>query len=196
MKWILSRYNHDVSYLPEYTEDYVMYDRSEIPIDDPRVIKVPNIGSDWYDKFTFIIDNYDNLPDVALYTKANIFKYITKEELGLIKDNAEFTPILTKNHRVYEPICRYNNGMYEEINNYWYLKSHPTRSEPLALAKFLGIADKDYVQFAPGSSYIVPKETILKHPKKDYEYLRSLLDWSVYPGEAQIIERGIYNWWK
>ena len=192
-RYVISRFNHDTAWIKDYTDNYVIYDRSEVPVDG--AIVVPNIGTDWYDKLGWIIENYDNLPDVALLTKCNIFKYITPEEFELIKDNKTFTPILTQNHKVYEPICRYVDGMYEERNNMWYLRAHPTKIEPLILAKFLGIADKEYIQFAPGSSYIVPKETILKHPKEDYEYLRSLL-WGVYCGEAQIIERGIYNWWK
>jgi hypothetical protein len=61
--------------------------------------------------------------------------------------------------------------------------------------KLLGIYGLDYVPFAPGSNYILPKETILKHPKELYEKLRSYLDWTVYPGEAQIIERGLYTLW-
>ena len=196
MKYVISRYNHDASWIPEYTDDWVIYDRSETPLDWKNTVIVPNVGTDWWDKLGWIINNYESLPDVVLLSKCNIWKYITPEEFGLIKDNKTFTPILTQHHKTYEPICRYKDGLYEEINNMWYLKAHPTKIEPLIVAKFLGIADKEYVQFAPGSGYIVPKETILKHPKEDYEYLRSLLDWSVYPGEAQIIERGILNWWK
>ena len=201
MKWILSRFNHDTSYLKEYTEDYVMYDRSEAPLEDPRVIKVPNIGTDIYDKFTFIIDNYDNLPDVAVYTKANIFKYITKEEFNKIKDNKTFTLILTKNHKEKHDgkdwICYYKDGIYWEINNMWYLGAHPPRGKdtPRELQKLLGISEMKYIPFAPGSNYILPKENILKHSKAFYKILRSYLDWAVYPGEAQIMERGLHTLW-
>lgn len=198
-KWIISRYNHDISYLPNYTDDYVLYDRSQIPIEGSIV--VPNIGTDLYDKFGWIIDNYDNLPDVAVYTKANIFKYITPEEFDLIKDNKTFTPILTKNHRTYSDtkgvVCFYSgDGMYNERNDQWYLEAHHVKHDVLQLMLLLGIADKDYVKFAPGSNYILPKEHILKHPKETYEHLRSLLDYDIYCGEAQIIERGLYTFWR
>jgi len=69
MKWVISRYNHNVDWLKDYAkpEDVVMYDRSDaVPIHE-GAIEVRNLGSDLYDKFTFIIDNYDNLPDVANY---------------------------------------------------------------------------------------------------------------------------------
>jgi hypothetical protein len=192
MKYIISRYNHDISWIPEYTDDYVLYDRSQEPT--PGSIVVPNIGSDIYDKLTYIIENYENLPEIAVYTKANIFKYITKEEFDKIKDNKNFTPILSFKHKVRFPICYYMNGLYHEINNYWYLKSHPAKRKK-ELVDFLGIKYKLYLAFAPGSNYIVPRENILKHSKDFYIKLRSFLDWTVYPGEAQIIERSLYYIW-
>lgn len=195
MRWIISRYNHDISYLKDYTDDYIMYDRSEEPVEGSIV--VPNIGSDIYDKFTYIIDNYDNLPDIAVYTKANIFKYITKEEFDLIKDNKTFTPILTQHHKVYEPVCRYSDGIYEEKNDYWYLNSHPCQSTNSfnQLVDLLGMKGRDYNKFAPGSNYILTKKDIHRRSKEFYVKIRSYLDWTVYPGEAQIIERNLYYIW-
>lgn len=220
MKYIVSRYDHDVGWLKDYTDDYVIYDRSpgfsmgfveEMGIDN--IICVNNIGSDIYDKLTYIIDNYDNLPDVAVYTKANLFKYITKEEFDKVKDNRTFTPLLTQHHNVpklnshkgvrsvqlaCEPVAYYEGGMYWEINNRWYLGAHSAKSKSnaIGLMHLLGIYDMKYLPFAPGSNYILPKENILKHSKEFYEVLRGNLEWDVYPGEAQIIERGLYTLWK
>lgn len=196
MKWIISRFNHDLSYLPEYTNDYVLYDRSPQPIKE--AIVVPNLGSDISDKFKFIIDNYSNLPDVAIYTKANLFKYITREEFNRIKDRREFTPILTQKHKTYLPICWYEKEIYCEVNNLWFLNSHPCKSDETKneIIDLLGLRDKKYLEFAPGSNYILPRENILKHSKEFYEKLRSYLDWTIYPGEAQIIERGLYYLWR
>lgn len=200
MKWILSRYNHDISYLKDYTDDYVLYDRSEEPI--PGSIVVPNIGTDIMDKFSYIIDNYDDLPNVAVYTKANLFKYVTREEFDKVKDNTSFTPLLTQTHRVYNngnvPVCFYKDGMYFEINNGWYLGQHAPRTAYTAreVADLVGITEMTYVPFAPGSNYILTKEDIRKHPKEFYEKLRSYLTWDRYPGEAQIIERGLFTIWR
>ena len=195
MKWIVSRYNQDIDYIKDYTDDVVLYDRSEEPIEGSIV--VPNIGTDWYDKFTYIIDNYDYLPNVALYTKANLFKYITPEEFEGVKDNRTFTPLFTKHHEEKPGICGYgSDGMYEEINNQWYLGAHPTKHNVNKLMTLLGIANQEYVKFAPGSSYIVPKGNILKHSIDTYIHLKDVLEWDRYPGEGMIIERGMYNFWK
>jgi hypothetical protein len=194
MKYVISRYNHNLSWLLDYTDDFVLYDRSPILL--PKAIPVPNVGSDIYDKLTFIIDNYDNLPSMAIYTKANLFDYIKPREFEKIKDNQTFTPILSQDHHTYLPVCYYKEKMYYEINNLWFTTHHPCKNDPTELMKLLGIHGLDHVPFAPGSNYILPKATILKHPKSFYEKLRSYLDWAVYPGEAMIIERGLYTIWK
>lgn len=196
MKWIISRYLHKVSYLKDYTDDIVMYDRSPEPIEGSIVM--PNIGSDLYDKFSYIIDNYDNLPDVAVYTKANLFDYIKPREFEKIKDNKTFTPLLSQEHHIYLPTCYYQDKMYYEINNMWYLGMHPCKNKmiPHELQEILGISEMEYLPFCPGSNYILPKENILKHPKEFYILLRSYLEWDIYPGEAQIMERGLFTLWK
>lgn len=195
MKYIISRYNHDTSWIKNYTDDYVLYDRSEEPIEDSII--VPNMGTDLYDKFTYIIDNYDNLPDIAVFTKANIFKYITPEEFDEIKETDEFTPILTQEHHTYEPICFYKNGLYYELNNFWYLGAHPVKSQK-SMVELLELLNNvtTYNGFAPGSNYILPRENILKHTKVFYKKLRSFLEWDRYPGESMIIERNLHHIWK
>ena len=80
--------------------------------------------------------------------------------------------------------------MYHEINTRWYLIPHPARKAN-ELFDLLDLNDKDYLAFAPGSNYILPKENILKYSKEFYIKLRNYLKWSVYPGEAQIMERGL-----
>lgn len=200
MKYVISRFNHDMEPIMKYARDYVVYDRSDIRdwITCPyQTIRVENIGTDIYDKLTWIIDNYDNLPDVFCLTKANLFKYITEDEFIDVMNNKSFTPLLTQHHKVDDHINRYRSGMYEEINNYWYLNQHPCRNSESfeELKDLLGLRGREYLRFAPGSNYILTKENVLKHPKEFYEKLRSYLKWDVYPGEAQIIERNLYYIW-
>ncbi len=200
---MVSNYNADISWILDYTDDYIIYDRSDTdewtrPFDQSKVIRVPNIGWDIYDKFTYIIDNYDKLPESMIMTKGNIFKYITQNEFNEICNNTSFTPIFTKHHKTYMPVCFYGeDGIFNEINNSWYLNSHIAKyfSNYNEFIKGLGIEIPQYIKFAPGSNYIVTKKDILKHPKSFYEKLRQMIDYSAHPGEAQIIERFLYTLW-
>ncbi len=200
---MVSNYNADISWILEYTDNYVIYDRSDTDewiksFDPKKVIKVPNIGWDIYDKFTFIINNYDNLPDSMIMTKGNIFKYITQKEFDEICNNTSFTPIFTKHHTTYMPVCFYGeDGMYNEINNSWYLNDLKTRyfNSYNEFAKHFGFPITKYLKFAPGSNYIVQKQNILWYPKEFYQRLRDCVSYGPLPGEAQIIERCLYTLW-
>jgi len=182
--------------MKDYLFDYVVYDRSEVPIQN--AIIVANVGSDIYDKLTYIINNYEKIPEVAIYTKANIFKYISREEFDSVKERSAFTPLLTKHHKTYMPVCFYGvDGLFNEINNRWFLNDVPHKFlaeyDELIGNKF---KHQEYKPFAPGSNYIIPRENILKYPKSFYMKLRSFLEYDRYPGEAFLIERDMYNIFK
>lgn len=197
---IASHYgDHDISWIPELAGDdeYFIYDRSgnvELPYKVPRA----NIGDADYDRLSYICDNYYNLPDVFLLCKSNIFKFISPEELDEVKNNREFTPLFTKNHKVYEPVCRYDeNGMYEEINNSWYLGEIPAKhfKSYQEFAKSFHLPNPEYLKFAPGGNYILTRSTVHKYGLDFYERLRDLLPYSARPGEAHMIERSYWNIW-
>ena len=190
MKWILNAY-HDNEDYKQYTNDVVLYDKKD-----------KNVGSNIYDYMCYIVDNYDNLPEIMLFGKTNMFKrHITKEEFEKVKDNKIFTPLLTQHHRVYSDqegvVCYYDEGMYYERNDYWYLREHPTRTvnSMQELKKMLGMNDRKFNAFAPGACYIVPRENILRHSKEFYVKLRDYCNWHETPGEAYLIERSLYHLW-
>ena len=123
-----------------------------------------------------------------------------KEEFEKVKDNKTLTLLLTQNHRTYSDndgvVCYYENGLYYERNDFWYLREHPTKTvnSKNDLVKLLNLTDK-YIGFAPGGCCIVPRENILKHSKEIYQKLKDCTSWHQFPGEAYLIERGLYNLW-
>lgn len=204
---VISNHNNNLMWVPEYTKNYIIYNRSEdatIPeiIDRKKVIKSPNVGYNLYDYFTFIIDNYDNLPDCTIFAKGNVFpRHVSREYFDRIINNNFFTPIEDhKMHKTYWPICFFSaDGGFCEINNSWYLKHHPTKYFR-SYNDFLKFCFKNpvlplYTRFAPGANYIVPKENILKFPKIFYENLRSIISHCPLPGEAHIVERALHTLW-
>lgn len=196
MKYVLTHYQGDVGWVKEYTDDVIIYNRSDQEI--PGSIRRENVGDADYDRLTYLIDNYDDLPEVFLLSKSNLFKYISKEEFDLVKDNRVFTPLLTQHHKVYEPICRYTDGMYEEINNSWYLGAVPARyfRDWSEWAKTFDLPNPEYIPFAPGGNYILTKDVVQRYPKRFYERMRAFLPYTQRPGEAQLVERSYYLLWQ
>lgn len=201
MKYVISNYNYDCSWVKDYTDDFLIYDRSDTDeyikeYYSDQVIKVANLGNVDFDKLSYICENYWSLPDVFVLTKGNLFNYMSKREFNKVKNNDFFTPLLTKKHITYEPICRYNNGIYEEINNSWYAPQFPRKYYTYNdWAKELGLPTPDYLQFAPGGNYIVTREVIHRWPLEFYAKIRDMLPYTQLPCEAQYMERTYYTLW-
>lgn len=203
MRIVASNYNADCSWIPEASGgDYFIYDRSECGLDPSKVRKVENVGNADYDRLTYLVEEYDNLPDVFMLIKSNLFKYITKEEFDRVKDNTTFTPLLTQNHRTYSDqlgvVCYYAGGMYHERNDSWYLHEVPAKyfNDYASFAHEFQLPNPRYIPFAPGGNYILTREKVHKYSRDYYDKMRSILPYCQLPGEAQLIERSYYNIWR
>lgn len=207
MKYVLVNYHFDPSWVKEYADDYLILDDSEseewvkdIPQD--KVLKGGPEGNADYSKLMYLVDNYDNLPDVFVWGKSNLFKYISKEEFDLVKDNKIFTPLLTMNHKVYSdnngPVCYYAGGMYWERNNSWYLTQQDSKyfRSYGEFAQAFQLPNPPYLPFPPGGNFILTKDTVHKYSQDFYKKMASVLPYANAPGEAQMLERSYYTLWK
>lgn len=197
MKYILVGYNQNPSWVREYTDDFLIYDRSEEPLDFENVIHTENIGNADYDRLTYLIDNYDDLPDVFVLCKTNLLKYISKEEFELVKDNQCFIPLLTQHHKTYLPVCYYENGMYHERNDSWYSQQFERKFDTYnEWADYMGLPKPEYLAFSPGGNYILTRDVIHKYPKSFYGKMRETLAHAVLPAEAHYVERSYLTLWQ
>lgn len=202
MKVIATHFgDHDISWIPDYAgDDYLIYDRSDCGL--PNRIPRDNVGDADYDRLSYVVDNYDNLPDVFVLTKSNLFKFITPEEWDAVKNNTDFTPLLTKDHKTYSDaygvVCYYDGDMYCERNDSWYLNEvHAKHFNSYAeFARAFVLPNPPYLKFAPGGNYIVTRERIHRWSQEFYDELRSILPYCQRPGEAHMIERTYYGLWK
>lgn len=199
MKYILTHYSGDWTWAQEYTDDILIYNRTEEDI--PSSIKRENVGDADYDRLTYLVDEYDNLPDVFLLSKSNLFKYMPKEEFDLVKDNTDFTPLLTKNHKTYSDdrgvVCKYQGEIYMERNDSWYLNSVPAMyfHSYAEFAKEFQLPNPPFLAFAPGGNYILTRDRVHRYSRDYYDKMRSILPYCQRPGEAQFIERSLYTLW-
>lgn len=185
--FIVSNYKSDYSWIKKYTDSFVVYHKDRV-----------NVGYNISTMMQFIIDNYDSLPDVCVFVKDNLLeRHITLEEFEKVVNNKTFTPLLTQNHKVYEPVCRYVDGVYQELNNSWYFTNYPCRyfRDYDSFANSMGLPNPEYLSFAPGGNYIVPKENILKRSKAFYAKLLEFCSWSQINAESHAIERALYIIW-
>lgn len=205
MRKILVNYNFDPD-LEWIGDDYLIYDRSDdgidhmVSFDQSRVIRTENVGNVDYDKLSYLIDNYYDLPEVFLWGKTNLFKYITPEEYELVKDNQFFTPLLTENHRTYSdnngPVCYYSAGIYWERNPLIYQNDYRYFMDYPKFAHAFHLPSPWYVPFCPGGNYILTREAVHKYGVDYYKKMASVLPYSKEPLEAQFAERSYYTMFK
>jgi len=204
---VVSNYNNDISWIRNYTENYFIYDKSDAGnyakgFDKEKTAKSKNVGYNIGDYCSFIVDNYDSLPECTIFTKGNVFpRHVSQEYFDKIVNNQYFTPIEDyRMHKVNWPTSFFSsNGGFCEINNSWYLKHHPTKYFH-DYNDFLKFCFKNpviprYIRFAPGANYIVPKQNILKLPKIFYQNLKNFVSHDQLAGEAHIIERALHTLW-
>lgn len=158
---------------------------------------------------SYIINNYDRLPDNIVFIKGNIIKrHVSLEFLKNVLDNNYFTSIEDWSRFQSKNINRFNksffissDGGWAEINNSWYLnkRKHPCKYFN-NFNTFMGFIFKSYIcpkyiRFCPGANYIVPKNNIKKYDLIFYKNLKYLIKYSQLSGESHILERGLLNIW-
>lgn len=221
----ISSYNNNLDWLREYPNPHLIYDKTWNGgvIDDQilppsnlrenypefNIINASSNGYNISDYMTFIIDYYDNLPEVTAFIKGNTFpRHLSKETFDRIINNKTFTPI--EDWTAHDPnqtslldgyamiSC---DGGFMEINNSWYLKhrKHPKKYFR-SYNDFLRFCFKDpvipiYLRFPPGGNFVVPKEYILKYDKVFYQNLRTFVDHHRLSGESHMLERALFTIW-
>lgn len=208
MKGILVNYNHDPKdwWLDYGIELEVMYDRSDDGIARTfaakEIRKTPNMGDVDYDKLGYLIENYDRLPEVFLWGKSNIFKYVEPEYLRSSIEEGIFKPLLKFDHRVYSDhfgqVNRYSH-IYEERADSWFFNNpalaHKCPSWEAWCLEF-GLPLTLFIPFAPGGNYLLTRERVHRYSRDLYEQMRDTLPYVQHPAEAHACERSYYLLWK
>lgn len=209
MKAILVNHNYDPIWLKDYDLDVTLYDRS----DDGEeynlqqygaVYKTRNIGDVDYDKLSYLIENYDALPDVFLWGKSNLLKYVDEATLKAALEKQEFAPLLKKDHHVYEDrfghVNKYDGKIYWErigvTNGLFHTgldQMHVGSWEEWALN--MGLPIEAYIPFAPGGNYVLTRDRVRRYGKEFYEKMRSALPYAAHPVEAHMAERTYFSLW-
>lgn len=224
----ISNYNNDLNWVSKYSNPHLIYDKTwaggVIDNDNSEIIsptnlkeKYPNYnitngdpnGYNISDYMTFIIDYYENLPDVVVFLKGNtIGRHVSKEYFDRVINNKCFTCLENwKEHDSNQAAIQNGYAMFSceggwmETNDSWYLNhlKHPTKYFK-KYNDFLDFCFKEpvhprYVRFPPGANFIVPREYILKYDKIFYQNLRTFTRHTRVSGEGQMIERALYTIW-
>lgn len=203
--YCISYYEGDLSWVELLPQDqYIVYAKSEIT--NPKVANIqsrPNVGYNIDSYLTFIIDNYENLPEITIFCKNNVVgRHVSRVVFEKCCASQIFTPIEdpdTWNKLGFPVSVISNDGGYLELNNSWYTKKHIPKYFSNYNYFFKYIFDTNltptYLRFAPGANYVVPKDNILNRSKNFYINLRALISHQSLACEAHYVERSLVTIW-
>lgn len=210
--FIVSRYNEDVSWLKNYSNKHLIYNKGDDDLDGYNFIEVQNIGGNQHDICHYIHTNYDNLPATMAFVQGDPYDHCAKEKFDkLIKQNW-FAPLEAYEHlkenRCHKK-CKIVDWGYMEKNNSWFISAHNTHIaekgfnarcpyksfDDFMVSFFHNYKHIEWLRFAPGAQYLVEKERCLQYPKSFWKSLIDLFpqDELINGGtEAHIIERSLW----
>jgi hypothetical protein len=114
-KVVAARYAEDVEWLSPYAPKVVIVNKGELPTIPEHLreytVEVPNLGLDQYCILHYIVSNYDNLPEIIVFTQANLDEHRDVHEPTLSVANLKqvntihsYTNTLTAQQIIYEMI--------------------------------------------------------------------------------------------
>ena len=199
--FVVSNWNNDLSWITDYTQDYLIYDKSGKLPENDKIIKLNNVGFNIYDIFDFIINNYDDLPEIVAFLQGHPFDHCKRETFDKLIYNTKFTALEDYSH-VSESHAHKKTpqGKYLEINTSWYLvlpkpykRRYFTSYNQFLDYMFVNPEFPQWIRFAPGAQYVIPKTNILKYSPMFYAKLRSFVAYDSHPMEAHLIERAMHT---
>jgi hypothetical protein len=150
---VISRYKEDLSWTSRLDPNVkkFIYNKGEINND---FISLPNIGRESHTFLYHIVNHYQDLTDIIIFTQGNPLDHCP-DAIHLINTSTSYTP-LWKTQTLYpEPITYQWSVHSQEVWNVF----NPEYKHP------------DVLEFYPGAQCVVLKEQILYHKKEVYEKL-------------------------
>lgn len=177
--FVITDYNHlpqdlTKSWVYKYAKNYLIYDRADRWEETENIKKQINVGENIYDMADFIVNNYDNLPEIMVFVKADVVpRHCGEEKFKQIIKNTTYTTIenYSRNTNGYSPgayaFVDSNDGYWENINEVNYLLSsvHPGRYFSTYQSFFYEVFEdptfSNYIRFAPVGNDLIPKKDVL-----------------------------------
>jgi hypothetical protein len=199
-KFIIARYQEDINWLSTLINDVVIINKGQ-PLNLPNEVLLPNVGRESESYLHYIIDNYDNLPDICVFSQAKIHDHFIDYNLGsydqyliMIRDEAEkYGKSLPRKVNEWNPLS-FQWGKYFNVQSLIWTFNY--RDQKIAYGAWLKkTLNQNYTlpyKMHPNGIFAVRRELILQHPKAYYEKLIKEVNWHVDPVEGYFFERSWY----
>jgi hypothetical protein len=199
-KIIVARYNENIQWLKEEADNCIFYNKGT-KMNISNEIILPNVGRESETYLNYIINNYNNLPDIVIFTQANISDHRGSNDVNYLfklKEEAEMygKSLPTVHHN-------YINNPSKYWGPFWNI--HPEYKEPYYLNNnyknnnrktffdwFVEFINNNYpnpINIYGNGLFAVQKKIILQKPLDYYKLLITQVNHHINPAEGHFFER-------
>jgi hypothetical protein len=200
-KIVVARYNESIEWLMSEINQCLIYNKGE-KLNVENEIILENIGRESETYLHYIITNYNNLPDVVVFTQAKISDHIAQETDDIkyllnfkneALKNDKSTPIVihsqTNINMCWDKNWNVNNNIFFLQDNY--LNNTPITFEDW-FKKHINIKYPNPIKIYKNAIFAVKKELILNHPLDYYKELILQVNHHINSTEGHFFERSWY----
>jgi hypothetical protein len=198
-KIIVARYNENIEWLNPEMSNCIIYNKGNT-LNLCNEIRLENVGRESETYLHYIITNYDNLPDVVVFTQARIKDHTGSDDIrSLIKlKNKALCNSKSENFITHNDVTR-NMHWRKDWNlrrDGYYLKDNYKNNTPILFIEwFKHNIDTNYpnpIRIYRNAIFAVKKENITNKPIEYYKRLILEVNHHINPTEGHFFERSWY----
>ena len=197
-KIIISRYNESIEWLKSEMSNCIVYNKGE-KLNIENEIILENVGRESETYLHYIITNYDNLPDVIVFTQARISDHKGLDDINYLINikNEAFCNSMSQNFSIHNDVgrCMHFDKTWNLREDGYYLKDNYKTTPITFLDWFRTNIDIHYpnpIYFYCNAIFAVKKENILNKPIDYYKKLILEVNHHVNSAEGHFFERSWY----
>ena len=199
-KIIVARYNENIEWLNSENENCIIYNKGN-KLNINNEILLENIGRESETYLHYIITNYNNLPDVIVFTQARISDHKGKDDVNYLINikNQALENTKSLNYFVHNNDTGHSIHWDKEWNlqnGTYYLKDNYKENKPITFIEWfktnININYPNPIKIYMNAIFAVKKENITNKPIEYYKNLILEVNHHINSTEGHFFERSWY----
>lgn len=198
-KIIVARYNENIDWLNDDINNCIIYNKgNKLNITNEIILK--NVGRESETYLNYIINNYNNLPDIVIFTQANIADHLGQNNISYLmnlkneallnnKSYARLVHFDNNNNIHWDKEWNLQNGKYYFENNY---KNNQPKTFINWFTEYISFNYPNPINIYTNAIFAVKKELILQNSLEYYNILISQVNHHINSSEGHFFERSWY----
>ena len=200
-KYVFARFNENISWILNNNELFnnsIICNKGE-PLNISNEILLTNYGKDQASYIYYIINNYENLPDVCIFSQARINDHYIYGEPGNVESLIKLKNEAFEKGESYYSTINCDKSWTKDWNFHPVFRNFGEESKDCNNTKFIDCFNKyidnkstDVKRFHPCGIFSASREKILSRTKEYYINIFNELNWHWNCIQASFVERSWY----